>query len=112
QVTIYVQIGLLIIPVLALWPSDERRIGKAIGLSYLGTIAISGPYYVILYFVATHIIYGADARFAFGFVPMMAVVLAPWIPRVWQRWLLAALLALPAFWYLLLVSGALTARGR
>jgi hypothetical protein len=112
QVAIYVQIGLLIIPLLSRWPNDERRIGASIGVTYLAVIAISGPYYVVLYYVATHILYGADTRFAFGFIPMLAVVLALWVPQQWQRWLLAGVLALPALWYLLLVSGAVTAATR
>jgi hypothetical protein len=112
QVAVYVQIGLLIIPLLSRWPNDERRIGASIGVTYLAVIAISGPYYVVLYYVATHILYGADTRFAFGFIPMLAVVLALWVPQQWQRWLLAVVLALPALWYLLLVSGAVTAATR
>lgn len=110
QVAIYVQIGLLILPFLGLWPKD--RASRSIGLVYLGVVAISGPYYVVLYFVATHILYGADTRFAFGFIPLMAVVLVTWVPYLWQRWALAAFIALPAAWYLLLVSGAVTAAAR
>lgn len=112
EVAVYVQIGLLIIPLLGRWPSDERHIGRSIGLTYLVVIALSGPYYVLLYFIATHILYGADTRFAYGFIPMMAVILALWVPYQWQRWLLAGVLALPAVWYLVLVSGAVTAATR
>jgi hypothetical protein len=110
QIAVYVQIGLLLLPLLARWPLD--RIHRSIGLSYSVVVAISGPYYVILYYVATHILYGADTRFAYGLIPMMAVVLATWVPQVWQRWLLAVVLALPGLWYLLLVSNAVTAAAR
>jgi hypothetical protein len=112
QVAVYVQIGLLILPLLGRWPDDDRKIGRSVGLTYLAVIAVSGPYYVILYYVATHILYGADTRFAFGFIPMMAVVLATWVPHAWQRWVLAAVLALPAVWYMVLVSGAVTTTTR
>ena len=46
---------------------------------------ISGPYYVLLYYVSTHIVYGADSRFVFGLVPMAGVMLATWV-LAWQRW--------------------------
>jgi hypothetical protein len=106
QVAIYIQVGLLLLPVLAKWPDDP---GRSIGISYSVAILISGPYYVVLYYVATHIVYGADARFAFGFIPLLAVLLAVWVPKQWQRWALTCVLAVPVLWYGLLVTGAATA---
>ena len=107
QTAIYVQVGILLLPLLSRTPN---RIGRSMGIAYLSVVAISGPYYVILYYVSTQILYGADNRFAFGLVPMMAVVLVAWVQPRWQRWTLAALLALPAIWYLVLVSGIADAR--
>ncbi len=107
QIAIYIQVGILLLPLLSRTPN---RIGRSMGTAYLAVVAVSGPYYVVLYYVSTQILYGADNRFAFGLVPIMAVVLVAWIQPRWQRWTLAALLALPAIWYLVLVSGIADAR--
>jgi hypothetical protein len=107
QLGIYVEVGILLLPLLSRTPS---RIGRGLGIAYLSVVAISGPYYVILYYVSTQILYGADNRFAFGLLPMMGVVLVAWVQPRWQRWTVAALLALPAIWYLVLVSGIADAR--
>jgi len=109
QIAVYVQIGLLLLPLLTRWPS---YIGRAIGVAYITAVFIAGPYYVVLYYVATHILYGAATRFGFGLIPLLAVVLVVWVQYRWQRWTLAVILALPALWYALLVSGAVTAATR
>jgi hypothetical protein len=101
QVAFFVQIGLLLLPLLARWPRDPSR---SIGIAYLVLLVISGPYYSFFYYAVTHVIYGAATRFAFGFAPMLAVILATWPPKQWQRWTATAVLALPALWYLVLVA--------
>ncbi len=106
EAALYLQVGLLLLPLLGRWPEDETR---SIGVMYLAAVAVSGPYYVVVYFAATHILYGADTRFAFGLIPLLAVVLATWVPYSWQRWLLTSALALPVLWYGLIVTGAVTA---
>ena len=105
QAAEYVGIGLLLLPLVTRWPDGPAR---SIGLGYLVAIAISGPYYVILYFLSAHIVYTADARFGLGLLPLLGVLLAVWVARAWQRWTLAALLALPILWYALLLGGAVT----
>jgi 4-amino-4-deoxy-L-arabinose transferase-like glycosyltransferase len=105
EAAVYVGVGLLFLPMLARWPDGP---GRPIGLAYSVAIAISGPYYVTLYFLSTSIVYGADSRFAFGFLPMAGIVLATWVPRAWQRWSLIGVLALPVLWYALLLGGAAT----
>jgi hypothetical protein len=102
QVAVYVQIGVLVLPFFNRWPKDESR---SVGVAYLVAIAISGPYYVILYYVATNILFSSDTRFAYGLIPMFAIALALWVPYQWQRWTLTAIIALPGLWYLLLMSG-------
>jgi hypothetical protein len=105
EAAVYVGVGLLLLPLLARWPDDP---GRSIGISYAVAVVISGPYYVLLYYVSTHIVYGADSRFAFGLLPMAGVMLATWVPKSWQRWSLVGVLALPAVWYALLLGGAIT----
>ena len=73
QVAVYVQIGVLVLPFLNRWPKDESR---SIGDRVPRAVAISGPYYVILYYVATNILFYSDTRFAYGLIPMFAVALA------------------------------------
>jgi hypothetical protein len=101
QVAMYVQIALLLLPLVG---RTADRVGRSVGIAYLAAVAVSGPYYVLLYAYATHILYGADSRYAFGLLPLMAVVLVAWVPKLWQRWTLAALLALPGIWYVVLVT--------
>jgi 4-amino-4-deoxy-L-arabinose transferase-like glycosyltransferase len=105
EAAVYVGVGLLLLPLLTRWPDDP---GRSIGISYAVAVVISGPYYVLLYYVSTHIVYGADSRFAFGLAPMAGVMLATWIPRAWQRWTLAGILTVPVLWYALLLGGAVT----
>jgi hypothetical protein len=105
QAAVFVGVGLVLLPLLARWPDDP---GRSIGISYTVAVLISGPYYVLLYYVSTHIVYGADSRFAFGLLPMAGVMLATWVPKSWQRWSLVGVLALPAVWYALLLGGAIT----
>lgn len=109
QAAVYVQVGLLMLPVLVKWPEDPSR---SIGISYSVAVVISGPYYVALYYVATHILYAADTRFAFGLIPFLAVLLAVWVPNRWQRWSITGALALPVLWYWLLLSGAVNSAPR
>jgi 4-amino-4-deoxy-L-arabinose transferase-like glycosyltransferase len=101
QIAVYVELGLLLIPLLS---RTADRIGRSVGIAYLAAIAVSGPFYVLLYAFATHLLYGADARFAYGLIPMMAVVLIAWVQPRWQQWTLTTLLALPALMYLALVT--------
>jgi hypothetical protein len=101
QIAIYVQIALLLLPLVG---RTADRVGRSVGIAYLAAVAVSGPFYVLVYAYATHILYGADSRYGFGLLPLMAVVLVAWVPRLWQRWTLAALLALPGIWYVILVT--------
>jgi hypothetical protein len=98
---IYLHVGLLFLPLIAVWPKNESA---GLGVSYSAAIAISGPYYVIFYFVSTRMLYSSEPRFAFGLAPLLAVLVACWIPRPWQRWTVTGLLALPVVWYLLLMG--------
>ena len=102
QIAMYVQIALLLLPLVG---RTADRVGRSVGIAYLAAVAVSGPYYVLVYAFATHILYGADSRYAFGLLPLMAVVLVAWVPKLWQRWTLTALLALPGIWYVILVTG-------
>lgn len=109
QIAIYVQISMLLLPIVS---RTADRVGRSVGIAYLGAVAVSGPYYVLLYGLATHVLYGADSRFAFGLLPLMAVVLVAWVPKLWQRWTLAGLLALPGVWYVLLVTDVVSVAKR
>ncbi len=102
QIAMYVQIALLLLPLVG---RTADRVGRSVGIAYLAAVAVSGPYYVLVYAFATHILYGADSRYTFGLLPLMAVVLVAWVPKLWQRWTLTALLALPGIWYVILVTG-------
>lgn len=109
QIGIYVQIALLLLPLVG---RTADRVGRSVGIAYLATVAVSGPYYVLVYAYATHILYGADSRYAFGLLPLMAVVLVAWVPKLWQRWTLAGLLALPGIFYVILFTGVVSVSTR
>ncbi len=101
EAAFFVQVGLLLLPLVS---RTANRVGRSVGIAYLAAVAVSGPYYVLLYAFATHMLYSADSRFAFGLIPMMAVVLVAWVSARWQQWTLAAVLALPGIWYLVIVA--------
>jgi 4-amino-4-deoxy-L-arabinose transferase-like glycosyltransferase len=105
QGAVYLGVGLLLLPLLARTTDREAR---AVGLAYLVAVLISGPYYVIFYFVTTNVDFGAETRFVYGLLPMLGVMLGVWVARAWQRWTVAALLTLPIVWYLLLLAGWVT----
>jgi hypothetical protein len=101
QLAVYVEVGILLLPLLS---RTANRVGRSVGIAYLSAVAVSGPYYVLLYAYATHMLYGADTRFAFGLIPMMAVVVVAWVQSRWQQWTVAVVLALPGLMYLMLVA--------
>ena len=109
QLGIYVQIALVLLPLVG---RTADRVGRSVGIAYLAAVAVSGPYYVLLYAYSIHILYGADSRYAYGLLPLMAVVLVAWVPKVWQRWTLAGLLALPGIFYVILVTGVVSVATR
>ena len=58
--------------------------------------------------IAEVICSGSSWNSSVSVTPMLGVLLGVWVARAWQRWTVAALLALPVVWYLLLLAGWVT----
>ncbi len=76
QGAVLLGVGLLLLPLLSRTDDGEAR---AIGIAYLVAVLISGPYYVTLYYVTSSVLFGADTRFVYGLLPMLAVLMAVWV---------------------------------